>query len=130
MANTDSFELYTFKEGQWQLDSVFDIKQDASHEAWRLYNSGHFDGVKVIQETYKEEENKATAVIVMQRLKGEEGKPPVRRTVAKKEDLTYRRKTVIRPQKKPATVHHVGMMGILICVILLGLVGVGFFVVD
>jgi len=42
-----TFELYTLKKGQWQLDYVFNGKEDATNEAWRQLDVGHLDGVKV-----------------------------------------------------------------------------------
>ncbi|MEQ8192888.1 MAG: hypothetical protein RIB59_00220 [Rhodospirillales bacterium] len=129
MASTNSFELYTLKDNQWQLDSVFDSKQDANHEAWRLYNGGHFDGVKVIQETYDDKQDKAIATVVMQRLKGDEKKAPVRRA-APKEDLTHRRRPPPVQRKQADAGIGIGLRIILLCVILLGLIGVGFFIIE
>ena len=49
------FEIHTFRDGTWKIDSVFDDKDLAIYEAQRMEKGGRFPAVRVIQETYDEE---------------------------------------------------------------------------
>ena len=49
------FEIHTFRDGTWKIDSVFDDKDLATYEAQRMEKGGRFSAVRVIQETYDEE---------------------------------------------------------------------------
>ena len=60
----NSFEVFTLKKGQWQIDCVFNSKKDATDEAARMVQAGHFDGIKVVQEDYDERLNRAKVVVV------------------------------------------------------------------
>ncbi len=129
-----SFEVYTLKDGQWQVDCVFNEKQDAANEALRIYKAGRFDGVNVLQESYYEETNKATAKIVLNRLKSDENKPATPRQVRPNKHESRARVKAPTPkinsQKKSAATNKFGMAGITICVILLGMVGIAFYYLD
>jgi predicted RNA-binding Zn ribbon-like protein len=52
------FEIHTFREGSWKIDSVFDDKDLAIYEAQRMEKGGRFSAVRVVQETYDEETQK------------------------------------------------------------------------
>jgi len=82
MASTKSFEVYAYKAGNWNIDSVYDDKQQALHEARILLESRHLTGVKVIQETYDEESEKSSSMVVFNETKGIE-KPKPKRVKAK-----------------------------------------------
>ena len=129
-----SFEVYTLKDGQWQVDCVFNEKQDATNEALRIYKAGRFDGVKVLQESYDEEINKATAKIILNRLKSDENKKVTPRQVRPNKHESHTRVATPAPQnkiqKKSAATNKFGMAGITICVILLGMVGIAFYYLD
>jgi hypothetical protein len=49
------YEIHTFRDGKWKIDSVFDDKDLAVYEAQRMEKGGRFSAVRVIQETYDEE---------------------------------------------------------------------------
>jgi hypothetical protein len=49
------FEIHTFRDGKWKIDSVFDDKELAIYEAQRMDKGGRFSAVRVVQETYDEE---------------------------------------------------------------------------
>ncbi len=125
-----SFEVYTLKSGQWLLDSVFNEKQDATTEAWRILNIGRFDGVRVIQESYDDATNKAITTNIFNRLKSDENKPVKRRQAAPNTHESHVRVATPTSQKKSATTRHFGMMSITLCVILLGIVGIAFYYLD
>ena len=55
MAKLTSFELQTYQNNQWKIDSVFDDKQLAVYEAQRLQNAGRYSGIRVVQEIFDEE---------------------------------------------------------------------------
>lgn len=52
------FEIHTFRDGKWKIDSVFDDKDLAIYEAQRMEKGGRFSAVRVVQETYDEETQK------------------------------------------------------------------------
>ena len=49
-----AFEIHTFRDGQWKVDSVFDDRELAVHEARKVDENGRYAGVRVIEETYDE----------------------------------------------------------------------------
>lgn len=74
MAGTISFEVYAYKSGNWNIDSVYDDKEQALHEARLLLESRHLTGVKVIQERHDEESGKVSSMIIFNEVK-HVGKP-------------------------------------------------------
>lgn len=56
-----SFELQTFREGKWKIDSVFDDRTYAIDEAKRLDASTRYSGVRVVEENYDEATNGVTS---------------------------------------------------------------------
>ncbi len=59
-----AFELQTYNEGKWKIDSIFDDRQLALFEAKRLAESGRFPGVRVVQESYDAEKDKTDFRII------------------------------------------------------------------
>lgn len=49
-----AFEIHTFRDGQWKVDSVFDDRDLAVHEARKVDENGRYAGVRVIEENYDE----------------------------------------------------------------------------
>ena len=49
-----AFEIHTFRDGQWKVDSVFDDRELAIHEARKVDESSRYSGVRVIEENYDE----------------------------------------------------------------------------
>lgn len=47
-----AFEIHTFKDGQWKIDSVFDDRELALHEARKVDESGRYSSLRVIEENY------------------------------------------------------------------------------
>ncbi|MEL0105381.1 MAG: hypothetical protein VW802_00365 [Rhodospirillaceae bacterium] len=129
-----TFELYTLKEGQWQLDSVFNEKQDATNEAWRIHNEGHLDGVRIDQEEYDAATNKAQVATIMKRLKGDDKKSTTRRKTNRKEYQSHARvkawKSKQNNEKKSGSANQLGLRIIAVCFILLALVSVALFFVS
>ena len=54
-----SYEVYSLREGRWNLDSIYDYRALALHEARHLLKRRHEKGVKVVKENYDDETNTA-----------------------------------------------------------------------
>ena len=48
------FEIHTFQDGKWKIDSVFDDRELALFEARRVDEGSRYSGVRVIEEKYDE----------------------------------------------------------------------------
>ncbi len=55
-----AFEIHTFRDGQWKVDSVFDDRELAVHEARKVDQNGRYAGVRVIEENYDESSDLTT----------------------------------------------------------------------
>ena len=55
-----AFEIQTFKDGEWKVDSIFDDRELALYEAKKISGSTRYAGVKVIQEDWDEATNQTT----------------------------------------------------------------------
>lgn len=49
-----AFEIHTFQDGRWKIDSVFDDRELALFEARRVDEGTRYSGVRVIEENYDE----------------------------------------------------------------------------
>ena len=72
MSHTVSYELLSFRGGNWVIESIYDNRDVALQEARRLLAGRHQTGVKVIEETYDADTDNTTARIVFSRQRGEE----------------------------------------------------------
>jgi len=70
VARTVSFEIYSFKGGNWMLDSVHDDKNMAIHQGRMLIASPHHMAIRVVQETYDEASDNTTSKIIYKEQKG------------------------------------------------------------
>lgn len=100
MASTKTFEVYAFKQGNWYIDSVYDDKQQALHEARILLESRHLTGVKVIQETYDEESEQSASMIIFNETKGVEKPKPRRAKPKPKTEAAVRPSPRARKKRK------------------------------
>ena len=55
-----AFEIHTFHNGKWKIDSVFDDRDLALFEAGRMESSSRHAGVRVIEENFDEESQECT----------------------------------------------------------------------
>jgi hypothetical protein len=55
-----AFEIHTYREGQWRIDSIFDDAELAVETARRIDEGRRYAGVLVIAEDYDEATNTAT----------------------------------------------------------------------
>lgn len=67
------FEIHTFRDGKWKIDSVFDDKDLAIYEAQRMEKGGRFSAVRVVQEIYDEETQRTTVRTVYRTTKVDSG---------------------------------------------------------
>ena len=49
-----AYEIHTFKDGVWKIDSVFDDRDLALHEANKIDEGSRYAAVRVIEEVYDE----------------------------------------------------------------------------
>jgi hypothetical protein len=67
------FEIHTFRDGKWKIDSVFDDKELAIYEAQRMEKGGRFSALRVVQETYDEETQRTSIRTVYRTTKVDTG---------------------------------------------------------
>ena len=72
VASDISFEIYSFKNGHWMLDSVHDDKNMAIHQGRMLSASPHHMAVRVIEERYDPDSDQSASKIIYKEKKGEE----------------------------------------------------------
>ena len=88
MSKTTTFEIYSFKNGDWMIDSVHDDKQMALHQARMLLESPHHMAIRVLQEVYDDEIDKSMSSVVFKQQKGDEKRkktsPPAKKKKSKK----------------------------------------------
>ena len=103
-----AFEIHTFTDGQWKVDSVFDDRDLAVHEARKVDENGRYAGVRVIEENYDDVTDLTTTRTIF-RGKNEATKSNSPRPTAKKSSHARNRgkagrkqngKARARPQKK------------------------------
>ena len=103
-----AFEIHTYTDGQWKVDSVFDDRDLAVHEARKVDENGRYAGVRVIEENYDDVTDLTTTRTIF-RGKNESTKSNSRRPTAKKSSRARNRgraerkqngKGRARPQKK------------------------------
>ena len=84
MAITVSFEIYTFKNGDWMLDSVHDDKNMAIHQGRMLIASPHHMAIRVIEESYDDAADRSFSKIIYKEQKGKDDEKPKKKAAAKK----------------------------------------------
>lgn len=117
MARTVTFEIYSFKNGNWMLDSVHDDKNMAIHQGRMLIASPHHMAIRVIQETYDEASDNTISKIIYKEQKGGDDEKPKRKTGKKKGPV----KKGKRKKKKKGG----GSKSLMILVISVGGIGLG-----
>lgn len=75
MAKITSYEIYSFKNGNWMLDSVHDDKNMAIHQGRMLITSPHHMAIRVIEEKFDDVTDNTTSKIVYKEQKGGDDKP-------------------------------------------------------
>lgn len=75
MSSAVSYEVYSHKNGNWNIDSVYDDKAEAMYEAKQLLESRYSTGVKVIEESFDDETADTSSKIIFQQVKGNRTPP-------------------------------------------------------
>jgi len=70
MARTVSYEIYSFKGGNWMLDSVHDDKNMAIHQGRMLIASPHHMAIRVVEESYDDVADQSFSKIIYKEQKG------------------------------------------------------------
>ena len=78
MSVTVSFEIYSFKNGDWMLDSVHDDKNLAIHQGRMLIASPHHMAIRVIEESYDDDADRSFSKIIYKEKKGKDDEKPKR----------------------------------------------------
>ena len=58
MAELVAYEIQTFNDGQWKIDSVYDDQDLAVYEAGRIASGQRFAAVRVVEERFDDENNR------------------------------------------------------------------------
>jgi hypothetical protein len=89
------FEIHTFREGVWKIDSVFDDKELAVVEAQRMERAGRYSAIRVVEETFDEATEKGNTRTVYRSTK-------VDRVNTESAERRKAPSTIAPPPKKPA----------------------------
>ena len=76
MAKTVSYEIHSYRGGNWTIVGTHDNKAEAIHQARQLLAAKTQQGVKVIEEKYDDESDRTTSATVFTEIKGAEKKLP------------------------------------------------------
>jgi hypothetical protein len=118
MARSVSYEIYSFKNGNWMLDSVHDDKNMAIHQGRMLIASPHHMAIRVVEESYDDATDNTMSKIVYKEQKGGDEEKP-KKAPAKKTKGT-KKKTRRKKKKKGGA-----SKGLMILVISVGGIGLG-----
>ena len=100
MAKTVSYEIHSYRDGNWTIVGVQDNKAEAIHQARQLLTSKTQHGVKVIEEKYDDESDRTTSAVVFTETKGADKKPTAEVNAEVKKKKKKERVTSAKPKKK------------------------------
>lgn len=109
MAPTVSYEIYSYRNGNWTVDSVHDDKQLAIHQARLLLDSRHHKAIRVVEESYDEATDRASSKVVFSKKKSDEPpkstykKPEKKKKEKEKEKATPDAKAKKKKKKKASS---------------------------
>ena len=128
MAATVSYELYSLREGHWDLDSVYGDRGMALDEARHLFKRRYEKGVKVVKENYDDETNRSIPTTIFHEGEGvKKHRPKVREKREQRERIKPS-----RPKKENASgfVRHLVILVVSIGGILLALITLAVFLMG
>lgn len=64
-----SYELQVYKNGKWEFDSYFDDRSTALFEAERLHQNDRYNGIRVLEERYRENSETSDCTVIFSRLR-------------------------------------------------------------
>ncbi len=128
MAATVSYELYSLREGHWNLDSVFDDRGLALNEARNLFKRRHEKGVKVVKENYDDETNKSIPTTIFHEGEGvKKHLPKVREDWKQHQRIEPSR---LKKENASGVIRHVVILVVSIGGILLALIALAVFLMG
>lgn len=106
-----AYEIHTFRDGQWKVDSVFDDRELAIFEARKVDENGRYSSVKVVEENYDEASDKTAIRTIFRGKKGalraKARNPGVTKSSRKVQrggaEGEHKKNSRARPQKKQPT---------------------------
>lgn len=110
-----SFEIQLYGSGEWKINSVFDDSELACFEARRMFSSGLYSGIRVVEDEYDDDTGatKTKTIFNTNKVKRHNAKAVTERSAVLKDAMADRRKrTATRAQKKKKK--SIGMMQILL----------------
>ncbi len=69
-----SFELQVYKGGKWEFDSYFDDRETALFEATRLHEYNRYNGIRVLEEVFRDNSDTSDCSVIFSRLRKIENK--------------------------------------------------------
>lgn len=72
------YEIHTYRDGAWKIDSIFDDRDLAVLEAHRMERTLRYSGVRVVEETYDEATDKTVTRTIYRSSKAEKSNAAVR----------------------------------------------------
>jgi len=112
-----SYEIYSFKNGNWMLDSVHDDRNMAIHQGRMLISSPHHMAIRVVEERYDPDSDQSASKIIYKEQKGGADETPKKKTTGEK---TRKKLPTKKKKKKKSTTRN-----LLLLVISLGGIGLG-----
>lgn len=64
-----SFELQVYKGGKWEFDSYFDDRETALFEATRLHEYNRYNGIRVLEEIFRDNSDTSDCTVIFSRLR-------------------------------------------------------------
>ena len=92
------YEIYSFKNGNWTVDSVHDDKEVAINLARSLLESRHHMSVKVTEESYDDATDNSTSQVVFNKRKRDE---PPKSADKKREEKKKKAEPDIKKKEEP-----------------------------
>ncbi len=70
MASSVSYEVLSIRGANWMIESVYDDREVALHEARTLLENRHLKAVKVVQESYDDEADRTITTTIFNEARG------------------------------------------------------------
>ena len=121
-----TFEIQTFKDGEWRLDSVFDDQELALFEAKRVNEGTRYAGVKVVEEIWDEATNLTKTRTLFRGGAARNDMPAKPKVAAKRTKSGYRTgKRKERSGKRKRKAKKSGFVAPIVTLVLIILVAIG-----
>jgi hypothetical protein len=103
------YEIHTFRDGAWKIDSIFDDRDLAMLEAQRVERAKRYSGVRVVEETFDEVTDKTVTRTIYRSSRVDKPNTEAfhRRAEAIQHPTRPRPSRPEQPAKRPASLHHV-----------------------